>query len=132
MSFFSDKILKKLGYGYTFVLYFACFALQLGLISLVPIWWILPIELITQGSSYALSLTTMTAYMNIITPPGSSATVQGLFQGLYAGVGKIYAVGHLLKNSPLEKTLHTHIAHKNNVYIYIFFLSSNNCYYHTL
>ncbi|XP_024881513.1 uncharacterized protein LOC112460848 [Temnothorax curvispinosus] len=86
--FFSGKILQKFGYGYTFIFCFVCSSLRLALVSLSPTpWWIVPIELILQGPSYALCLATIIAYMNVVTPPGASATVQALAQGIYDGFG---------------------------------------------
>ncbi|XP_071626343.1 major facilitator superfamily domain-containing protein 6-like [Temnothorax longispinosus] len=93
--FFSGKILEKLGYGYTFIFCFVCSSLRLALVSLSPTpWWIVPIELILQGPSYALCLATIIAYMNVVTPPGASATVQALAQGIYDGFGM--SVGSLI------------------------------------
>ncbi|XP_071626340.1 major facilitator superfamily domain-containing protein 6-like [Temnothorax longispinosus] len=86
--FFSGKIIKKLGYGYTIVFCFVCYALRLGLISFAPMpWWIIPIELIMHGSSYALCIAAISAYANVVTPPGTSATVQGLVQGMHDSFG---------------------------------------------
>jgi len=88
--YFSGKILKKLGYGYTFTFCFICYALRLGLISLASTpWWVLLIEFFMQGPSYALSFTAIISYANVITPTGASATVQGLVQGVNEGLGKI-------------------------------------------
>jgi len=82
--------LKKLGYGYTFTFCFICYVIRLGLISLAPTpWWVLLIEFFMQGPSYALCLTTIVAYANVVTPLGASATVQGLVQGVSDGLGKI-------------------------------------------
>jgi len=89
--YFSGKILKKLGYGYTFTFCFICYALRLGLISLASTpWWVLLIEFFMQGPSYALSFTAIISYANVITPTGASATVQGLVQGVNEGLGKIF------------------------------------------
>ncbi|EFN78175.1 major facilitator superfamily domain-containing protein 6 [Harpegnathos saltator] len=91
----SGKILKKFGYGYTFTFCFVCYALRLGLISLAPTpWWVLPVELIMQGSTYALCYTTIVAYASAIAPPGTSATVQGVMAGMDDGFG--YALGSLI------------------------------------
>jgi hypothetical protein len=80
--------LKKIGYGYSFVVSFLCYALRLGLISLA--WtprWIVAIELLMQGPTYALFYTTSAAYANSIAPPGASATVQGIVTGMDDGIG---------------------------------------------
>ncbi|XP_011058036.1 PREDICTED: major facilitator superfamily domain-containing protein 6-like [Acromyrmex echinatior] len=91
----SGKILKKFGYGYTFTFCFVCYALRLGLISLVPTpWWVLPVEFFMQGPSYALCYTTIVAYASAISPPGTSATIQGIVAGMDDGLG--YALGSLV------------------------------------
>ncbi|XP_011871570.1 PREDICTED: major facilitator superfamily domain-containing protein 6 [Vollenhovia emeryi] len=91
----SGKILKKFGYGYTFTFCFVCYALRLGLISLAPTpWWVFPVEFIMQGPTYALCYTTIVAYASAVSPPGTSATVQGIVAGMDDGLG--YAVGSLI------------------------------------
>ncbi|XP_077266793.1 major facilitator superfamily domain-containing protein 6-like [Temnothorax americanus] len=93
--FFSGKIIKKLGYGYTIVFCFVCYALRLGLISLAPMpWWIIPIELIMHGPSSALCIAAISAYANVVTPPGTSATIQGLVQSVHDSFG--FAVGSFI------------------------------------
>ncbi|XP_018049973.1 PREDICTED: major facilitator superfamily domain-containing protein 6-like [Atta colombica] len=93
--FLSGKILKKLGYGYTFTFCFICYALRLGLISLASTpWWVLLIEFFMQGPSYALTFTAIISYANVITPTGASATVQGLVQGVNEGLG--FSIGSLI------------------------------------
>ncbi|XP_011705085.1 PREDICTED: major facilitator superfamily domain-containing protein 6-like, partial [Wasmannia auropunctata] len=91
---FLGKIVKKLGYGYTFIFCFICYALRLILISVAPTpWWIIPIEFL-QGPSYALCFTIIIAYTSVIAPPGTSTTVQGLVQGLNDGLG--LSIGNLI------------------------------------
>lgn len=102
LFFFSGRILKKLGYGYTIAFCFICYALRLALISIAPRpWWVLPIEFL-QGPSYALCLAAMVAYASVVSPLGASATVQGLFQGVYDGFGK-----HL--NYSTKKDFNNHV-----------------------
>lgn len=87
-NFFIGKILKKLGFGYTFTFCFICYALRLGLISLASNpWWVIPIELFMQGPTYALCYTTIVAYASKIAPPGTSATIQGIVAGMDDGFG---------------------------------------------
>ncbi|KAK1120051.1 hypothetical protein K0M31_012779 [Melipona bicolor] len=91
----SGKILKKLGFGYTFTFCFVCYALRLGLISLASTpWWVIPIELFMQGPTYALCYTTIVAYASKVAPPGTSATVQGIVAGMDDGFG--FAIGSLI------------------------------------
>ncbi|XP_015598871.1 major facilitator superfamily domain-containing protein 6 [Cephus cinctus] len=91
----SGKILKKFGYGYSFVFCFVCYSIRLGLISLAPTpWWVLPIEFFMQGPTYALCYTTIVAYASAISPPGTSATVQGIVAGMDDGFG--FSIGSLI------------------------------------
>lgn len=91
----SGKILKKFGYGYTFTFCFVCYALRLGLISLAPTpWWVFPVEFFMQGPTYALCYTTIVAYASAVSPPGTSATVQGIVAGMDDGLG--FAIGSLI------------------------------------
>jgi len=61
------------------------------LISLAPTpWWILPIEFLMQGPTYALCYTTIVAYASAVSPPGTSATVQGIVAGMDDGFGKFF------------------------------------------
>ncbi|CAD1475640.1 unnamed protein product, partial [Heterotrigona itama] len=91
----SGKILKKLGFGYTFTFCLVCYALRLGLISLASTpWWVIPIELFMQGPTYALCYTTIVAYASKVAPPGTSATVQGIVAGMDDGFG--FAIGSLI------------------------------------
>ena len=84
----SGKILKKLGYGHTLTLCFFNYALRLFLISMITEpWWILPVELLMQGPTYALCYTTIVGYANAISPPGLSATMQGVVAGMDDGFG---------------------------------------------
>ncbi|EEB13034.1 conserved hypothetical protein [Pediculus humanus corporis] len=91
----SGKILKKLGYGHTLTLCFFNYALRLFLISMITEpWWILPVELLMQGPTYALCYTTIVGYANAISPPGLSATMQGVVAGMDDGFG--YSLGSLI------------------------------------
>ncbi|XP_014208100.1 major facilitator superfamily domain-containing protein 6-B [Copidosoma floridanum] len=91
----SGKILKKIGYGCSFIFCFACYALRLGLISLAPNpWWIVLSEFFMQGPSYALCYTTIVAYASVVAPSGTSATVQGIVAGMDDGLG--FAIGSLI------------------------------------
>ncbi|XP_018316271.1 major facilitator superfamily domain-containing protein 6 [Mycetomoellerius zeteki] len=100
--FFSGKIIEKLGYTYTLIFCFVCYAFRLGLISLSSMpWWILPIELLLHGPSYALCIATIIAYANSITPPGASATIQGLVQSVHDGFG--YLIDSLVVGVSYEK-----------------------------
>lgn len=54
----SGKIIKKLGYIHCMSFCFACYALRLFLISLIPNpWYLVGIEILMQGCTYALCYT---------------------------------------------------------------------------
>ncbi|XP_057663490.1 uncharacterized protein LOC130898309 isoform X1 [Diorhabda carinulata] len=91
----SGMILKRFGHVHCFSMCFINYALRLGLISIVPSpWWIVPIEIVFQGPTYALTYTTIVAYANELAPPGASATMQGIAAGMDDGFG--YAVGSFM------------------------------------
>lgn len=125
----SGKILKKFGYGLTFTFCFACYALRLGLISLVPNpWWAILVEFFMQGPTYALCYTSIVAYASTIAPPGTSATVQGIVAGMDDGFG--FAIGSLIsgilyKNFGGVFTLRvlTLLAACTSIFYYIFYIT---------
>ncbi|KAF7995224.1 hypothetical protein HCN44_004696 [Aphidius gifuensis] len=89
---FSGKILKTFGYGYSMTFCFFCYALRFLLISIATNpWWIVLVELIMQGPTYALCYTIIVGFASVIAPPGTSSTVQGIFGGMDDGFG--FAVG---------------------------------------
>ncbi|XP_066991663.2 major facilitator superfamily domain-containing protein 6 [Anabrus simplex] len=91
----SGKILRLIGYGHSLTLCFLAYALRLGLVSFITSpWWVLPIELFMQGPSYAMCYTTIVAYASAVSPPGTSATMQGIVAGMDDGFG--YAVGSMV------------------------------------
>ncbi|KAG5881531.1 hypothetical protein JTB14_008457 [Gonioctena quinquepunctata] len=91
----SGSILERFGHVHCFSMCFINYALRLGLISIVPSpWWIVPIEFVFQGPTYALTYTTIVAYANELAPPGASATMQGIAAGMDDGFG--FAVGSFI------------------------------------
>ncbi|XP_066259293.1 major facilitator superfamily domain-containing protein 6 isoform X2 [Euwallacea similis] len=91
----SGKILEQFGHTHCFSMCFINYALRLGLVSIVPNpWWVLPIELVLQGPTYALTYTTIVAYANELAPPGASATMQGIAAGMDDGIG--YSIGSII------------------------------------
>ncbi|CRK98393.1 CLUMA_CG011752, isoform A [Clunio marinus] len=90
----SGKIIKKLGYIHCMTFCFSCYALRLFLISLITNpWYLVIIELLMQGCTYALCYTCIVAYASVISPPGTSATIQGLVAGMDDGLG--FSIGAL-------------------------------------
>lgn len=91
----SGKILKRIGYVHCLSFCFFMYFIRLGLISLIPNpWWLILIEFFMQGSSYALCYTCIVAYASAISPPGTTATVQGLVAGMDDGAG--FAIGSII------------------------------------
>ncbi|XP_011861775.1 PREDICTED: uncharacterized protein LOC105558607 isoform X2 [Vollenhovia emeryi] len=100
--FISGRILKKLGYGYTLTICFLCCALRMGFISLVPTpWYVILVEGTLQGPTYALLYATIVTYASVISPPGTSATVQAIAAGMKEGLG--YMIGSFLAGFLFEK-----------------------------
>lgn len=84
----SGYIIKRV--GHLGCLYFACFAYVLRFIfysMITNAWHVLPIELL-HAITFGLMWPSATSYASIISPPGMSATVQGLISGLHFGFGK--------------------------------------------
>lgn len=49
-----------------------------------------------QGPTYAMCYTTIVAYTSAISPPGTSATMQGIAAGMDDGFGKYKLVNKVL------------------------------------
>lgn len=91
----SGKILKRIGYVHCLSLCFFMYFIRLGLISMITNpWYFIPIEFCMQGCTYALCYTCIVAYASAISPPGTTATVQGFVAGMDDGVG--FAIGSLI------------------------------------
>lgn len=91
----SGRILKKIGFIHCLSFCFFMYAVRLALISIIPNpWWLVAIELFMQGPTYALCYTCIVAYASAVSPPGTTATVQGLVAGMDDGVG--FAIGSLI------------------------------------
>lgn len=101
------KILEKFGYDYTLTFCFLCYALRMALLSLVPTpWHVLLIEVILQGPSLALLYATIVTYASIISPPGTSATVQAIATGTKDGLGTLCYVNRYQESFHNERSLH--------------------------
>lgn len=78
-----------MGYGYTMILSFLSYSLKLFLISVVSNpWYVIPVDSLMQGMSYALSYATIAEFANVIAPPNSSGTLQGVVTGIADGIGR--------------------------------------------
>lgn len=85
----SGRILKRIGYVHCLSVCFAMYAVRLALISLITNpWWLVGVEFFMQGPTYALCYTCIVAYASAVSPPGTTATVQGLVAGMDDGVGE--------------------------------------------
>nr|CAH7741196.1 unnamed protein product [Callosobruchus chinensis] len=112
--FFSlaGKILKRFGHVHCFSMCFVNYALRYGLISVVPSpWWIVPIEFVFQGPTYAMTYTTIVEYANELAPPGASATMQGIAAGMDDGFG--YAIGSFVAG-----ILYKYIGGRNTMHVF--------------
>nr|CAI5862004.1 unnamed protein product [Callosobruchus analis] len=112
--FFSlaGKILKRFGHVHCFSMCFVNYALRYGLISVVPSpWWIVPIEFVFQGPTYAMTYTTIVEYANELAPPGASATMQGIAAGMDDGFG--YAIGSFIGG-----ILYKYIGGRNTMHLF--------------
>lgn len=109
----SGKIIKKLGYIHCMSFCLLCYSMRLFMISLIPNpWYLIGIEILMQGCTYALCYTcivckfaghsfssinnskiSFSAYASVISPTGTSATVQGLVAGMDDGLG--FSIGAL-------------------------------------
>lgn len=85
----SGRVLRRIGYVHCMSFCFAMYAVRLALISLVTNpWWLVAVEFAMQGPTYALCYTCIVAYASAVSPPGTTATVQGLVAGMDDGVGE--------------------------------------------
>ncbi|XP_072930652.1 uncharacterized protein Sugb [Epargyreus clarus] len=85
--FLSGFILRKLGHVNMMSLVLFAFGVRFILYSfLTNPWWALPIEML-QGITFGMFYPTMTSYANVVSPPGTETTVQGLVGAIFEGVG---------------------------------------------
>lgn len=85
----SGRVLRRIGYVHCMSFCFAMYAVRLALISFVTNpWWLVAVEFAMQGPTYALCYTCIVAYASAVSPPGTTATVQGLVAGMDDGVGE--------------------------------------------
>ncbi|XP_061163928.1 major facilitator superfamily domain-containing protein 6-like [Saccostrea echinata] len=94
LLFVSGAIIKRLGHLNCIYLVFAAYSLRMLAYSFLDsVFGVLPVELL-HGFTFGIMWATSTSYASIISPPGISATVQGLLGGIHFGFGK--GVGSLL------------------------------------
>lgn len=99
--FMSGHIMKRIGQLPCIYLAFAAYAVRfIGYSFLVNPWYILFLEPL-HGLTFGLLWAAATSYTNKISPPGTSATTQGLISGLHFGFGKLWKC----KMKTLSKTL---------------------------
>lgn len=92
--FFSGWFVKKIGHFYCLIAALIAFALRMGLYSILhnP-WWVLSIDLL-HGVTFAVFFAAMTLYAIDYAPPGTEATMIGIFGGIFEGFGKIFKCSH--------------------------------------
>ncbi|GFQ94549.1 hypothetical protein TNCT_67221 [Trichonephila clavata] len=99
--FFSGWFIKIFGYFYCVSGSLAAFAIRYGLYYVLKNpWWVLPIEVL-HGITFAVFYASMTGYASDYAPPGTEATMLGIFGGLFEGLG--VATGSLLGGVGLDK-----------------------------
>jgi len=85
--FVSKWFLKKLGHGHSMTLVLAVFGIRFLLYYFITDpWMVLPIE-VTNGICFGIFFTALATYGSIIAPPSSQATVQGILQAVFEGLG---------------------------------------------
>ncbi|GFT40483.1 hypothetical protein NPIL_596491 [Nephila pilipes] len=99
--FFSGWFIKTFGYLYCVSGSLAAFGLRYGLYYILDNpWFVLPVEVL-QGLTFAVFYTAMTGYASNNAPPGTEATMMGIFGGLFEGLG--VATGSLLGGVGFDK-----------------------------
>ncbi|GFY69293.1 hypothetical protein TNIN_137231 [Trichonephila inaurata madagascariensis] len=87
--FFSGWFIKSFGYFYCVSGSLAAFAIRYGLYYILKNpWWVLPVEVL-HGITFAIFYASMTGYASDYAPPGTEATMLGIFGGLFEGLGKL-------------------------------------------
>lgn len=90
VTFYAGWIIKKLGHVHCMTLVLGAFGVRFIIYSfLTNPWSILPVELF-QGLTYGIFYANMVSYANQVSPPGTAATVQGIFQAAFVGIGTTY------------------------------------------
>ncbi|XP_021956189.1 major facilitator superfamily domain-containing protein 6 isoform X2 [Folsomia candida] len=85
--FISGWVIQKLGHVHCITLVLGAFGIRFIIYSfLVNPWTILPVELL-QGLTYGVFYSTMVSYAHKISPVGTSATVIGVIQAAFLGIG---------------------------------------------
>lgn len=89
MDFVTGKIIKVIGFGNSLTLCFLFFGVRFFALSFIPNpWWVLPIETVLFGVTYAFSYCTIVAYVSTISSTKIRGTMQGIVSGCYDGIGK--------------------------------------------
>ncbi|XP_033743348.1 major facilitator superfamily domain-containing protein 6-like [Pecten maximus] len=98
--FLSGYIIKKFSHLFCLYSVFLAYALRFFFYSLLPnAWFVLPIEVL-HSITFGLMWAASTSYASIISPPGMSATVQGIISGLHFGFGK--GIGSIITGLIIE------------------------------
>ena len=85
----SGYIINRIGHVTCIYLCFVAYVVRfLGYSFLGNPWFCILVDL-THGLTFALMWSAATQYASIITPPGMSATLQGLLSGIHFGFGKL-------------------------------------------
>lgn len=94
LFFFSGLIIKKIGHELCVVLTFMAFAIRFICYSYTYNPWLVLIFDLTQGVSFGVFMAAISSFAKINAPKGTEATMQGIFGGVYSGLG--VAIGSIL------------------------------------
>lgn len=88
MLLFSGAVIKKIGHMACFCIGLSSYMFRFFTYTFITnAWYIIPVETL-HCLSYALTYAGASTYASLISPDGTSATMQGLISGLYFGFGK--------------------------------------------
>lgn len=101
VTFFSaGKIINKIGYEKTFAFCFLFYAIRFCALSFIPNpWWVLPIEMIFHGLTFASTYSVIVAYASSLSNSAIRGTMQGIVTGLFDGLGEILTSFSFLETS---------------------------------
>ena len=88
--FLAGRPIRRFGPIPCFCMGVAAMSLRLAGYSLLVNPWLALLVVTLQGVAAALVMSSSSSYINLVTPPGMSATAQGLLNGLRVNMGKLY------------------------------------------
>lgn len=90
LLYVSGTIIKRLGHLNCIYIVFIAYSIRLMSYSFLDgVYGVLPVEIL-HGITFGIMWASSTSYASIISPPGISATVQGLLGGIHFGFGIVH------------------------------------------